>query len=137
MFRFLVILCILAGAINIQEVKGNLKIGHIDRILILICIPIINSLQILDDLPIDSFLSLIFLTGGCVEYGIDYTGYDVDKKYDIKSWQQCANICHGHKTCQYWSWRMEWKYCFLKSSMNGRQQRGDRISGKENCLTEC
>ena len=81
---------------------------------------------------------IVAVSAGCVEYGIDYAGHDVDNVSNVQSWQDCANHCKNHKTCQYWTWSIQCSHkCFLKSSDNGRKSNPGSISGKHDCTTEC
>ena len=76
-------------------------------------------------------------TGRCVEYGIDYAGYDLEMVTDIHHWQDCAYQCRDHRSCSYWSWS-SWTFkCWLRSSDAGRHQVGQMISGSYSCLSEC
>ena len=92
-------------------------------------------------------------TGRCVEYGIDYSGYDIDTLTGIQHWQDCAYKCRDHKACAYWSWSTTshkcyqacayWSWsttshkCYLRSSNLGRHEVGQAISGSNTCLSEC
>ena len=76
-------------------------------------------------------------TGRCVEYGIDYSGYDVDTLSGIQHWQDCAYQCRDHKACSYWSWSTTSHKCYLRSSDSGRHHVGQAISGSYTCLSEC
>merc|ERR1719500_1263282 len=77
-------------------------------------------------------------TGRCVEYGIDYTGYDIDIIYNIYHWSDCAQKCNDHRSCSYWTWvQNDEKRCILKSSNAGRRKLDAMISGSYDCLSEC
>ena len=76
-------------------------------------------------------------TGRCVEYGIDYSGYDIDIIYHIYHWSDCAQKCNDHRSCSYWTWMNDDKRCYLKSSNAGRKKKDAGISGSYDCLSEC
>ena len=77
-------------------------------------------------------------TGRCVEYGIDYSGYDIDIIYHIYHWSDCAQKCNDHRSCSYWTWvQNDEKRCILKSSNAGRRKLDAMISGSYDCLSEC
>ena len=76
-------------------------------------------------------------SGRCVEYGIDYKGYDIDIIYGIQHWQDCASQCKDSRSCSYWSWIVDEHRCILKTSDAGRRQVGQAISGSYTCLNEC
>ena len=76
-------------------------------------------------------------TGRCVEYGIDYSGYDLDTLYDIQHWQDCAYQCRDHRGCAYWSWSTTSHKCYLRSSDSGRHHVGQVMAGSYTCLSEC
>merc|ERR1711935_330906 len=75
-------------------------------------------------------------TGRCVEYGIDYSGYDIETLTGIQHWQDCAYKCRDHKACAYWSWSTTSHKCYLRSSNLGRHEVGQAISGSNTCLSE-
>ena len=76
-------------------------------------------------------------TGRCAEYGIDYSGYDLEIVTDIHHWHDCAYRCRDHRACSYWSWSANSYKCWLRSSDSGRHHVGQVISGSYTCLSEC
>ena len=76
-------------------------------------------------------------TGRCAEYGIDYSGYDLEIVTDIHHWHDCAYQCQDHRACSYWSWSANTYKCWLRSSDSGRHHVGQVISGSYTCLSEC
>ena len=76
-------------------------------------------------------------TGRCVEYGIDYFGYDIDRIYNINHWSDCGQKCHDHRSCSYWTWIPTENKCCLKSSNSGWRIEVGHMSGSYDCLSEC
>ena len=74
----------------------------------------------------------------CVDYGIDYYGYDITSGFrNINHWIDCAEQCNSHRSCSYWTWNTQTKGCALKSSKAGRRSEPKGISGSYTCLNEC
>ncbi|PHJ21681.1 pan domain protein [Cystoisospora suis] len=76
----------------------------------------------------------------CLEIGVDYTGYDVDKleKGNVPTARDCQLMCRRREDCFYFSWVSEAKNCYLKSAsaLNGRkadQSTRGVISGSKDC----
>ena len=71
----------------------------------------------------------------CAEYGIAYSGHDIED-HGTNSWQECAELCTQHSSCQVWSWYLD-KWCWLKSSSAERREDTTCISGPFTCTNEC
>ena len=76
-------------------------------------------------------------TGRCVEYGIDYSGYDLEVVTGIQYWLDSAYQCRDHRSYSYWSWSTTSHKCYLRSSDSGRHHVGQVMAGSYTCLSEC
>ena len=76
--------------------------------------------------------------GRCVEYGIDYNGYDIDKIENVKHWKDCAFLCNDYISSSFWTWHLDDdNKCILKTSDNGRQHDTHCLSCSYTCLSDC
>ena len=76
----------------------------------------------------------------CPEYGIDYSGYDIQTIYNVPNWKTCANYCANNPSCSFWTWKIfgflgDEYVCWLKSSDSGRTKQCN-ISGSRFCLDD-
>ena len=77
------------------------------------------------------------VNSSCVQYGIDYAGYDIQSISNSNHWSDCAGLCNDHQSCSYWTWNIAIKRCFLKHSKAGQRTVSHAISGSQHCLSEC
>ena len=73
----------------------------------------------------------------CVEYGIDYYGFNLALRRRVTHWSDCARHCENEAECAFWTWIMDNKVCLLKSSNIGRRRRSNALSGNRLCTSEC
>ncbi|PFH35764.1 PAN domain-containing protein [Besnoitia besnoiti] len=80
--------------------------------------------------------------GSCFEYGVDYTGFDVEKLETTSkiSPQQCQDACFRSPLCYFWTWTPTagGNFCYLKSSeaLNGWRRTPETqlfVSGPKTC----
>ena len=79
-------------------------------------------------------LYYIFLVSeSCFEYDIDYTHNEL--KHDVRdSAIECQTFCRETDQCRFFTYDTQNKYCWLKTSKEGRRQDAyGCISGKKTC----
>merc|ERR550519_427371 len=69
----------------------------------------------------------------CPMIDIDLYGHDLDKFYDIGSWQECAHICNIAYTSNCKFWTFGYGNCGLKSSDAGMRPTSGAVSGERGC----
>ena len=79
----------------------------------------------------------------CFEVDRDYVGYDINSDpshplYGLgpgmrDSVQACQELCQMEKNCEYFTYGISMKACWLKTSDSGRKRWPVTISGKKYC----
>ena len=71
----------------------------------------------------------------CFDYGIDYSGYDLDEGHytSTDGPAACQGVCQSNPSCQYWTWDSSYhNACWLKSNKGKRlakiQHRNNYVS---------
>ena len=84
------------------------------------------------DRPSSKLFTLHFLSLDCFVEGIDYYGHDISN--DV---QETVHGCHGacvaNQECQFYTYNVETKKCYLKSSRQNKRHLDNNISGARNC----
>ena len=78
---------------------------------------------------------------GCfIEEGVDYVGNDIDGQGsnlagNVENKQDCAKLSH-EKEAKFWTYDRDKKYCWLKTSNEGREVLTPVVSGNSECGIE-
>ena len=67
-----------------------------------------------------------------MEEKVALPGNRLDTKQNIKSKEDCCNICKDWEGCNFFTYR-ENNACWLKDSDQGRKQDNKAVSGSVNC----
>ena len=73
------------------------------------------------------------ITGLCIQRGIDFNGNDLTYRENIPSPEHCACTCRAYSGCSFFTWNLEEKICYLKTSDKGREKDSRGYSGKADC----
>jgi len=76
------------------------------------------------------------LNGPCFEIDTDYFGNDVDGGHEAETAEACQIQCTEQEKCNYFTFEVELKRCWLKNTKIGRRpaaKKGALISGPRNC----
>jgi len=71
--------------------------------------------------------------GPCFETDVDYYGNDVDGGHEAQSAEECQEQCVNAEKCNYFTFEVERKMCWLKNTKIGRRPGKALISGPRNC----
>jgi len=72
----------------------------------------------------------------CFDYGIDYSGYDLDEGHytSTDGPAACQGVCQSNPSCQYWTWDSSYhNACWLKSNKGATAQNPSLTSGPKYC----
>jgi hypothetical protein len=74
----------------------------------------------------------------CAQYGVNYDGNDIESGHTgVGHWMDCAAKCRNDRRCRYWTYTINQRKCYLKSSNSGEKVNHMAISGDYECVHEC
>ena len=88
---------------------------------------------------VGNIISNIIYTGFCPEKNINYgNGHGLQIRRNIKSWEDCSDLCSRSSDCNYWTWHHEraGRYSYICKTMTMKEyERKDRncVSGTRAC----
>ena len=68
-----------------------------------------------------------------MEDKVDFIGYDLEEKKDVKTKEDCCNVCARKEGCTFFSYKQHQEKCWLKTSDAGRKANDEAVSGSVDC----
>lgn len=78
---------------------------------------------------------MIPVLGECIEYDVEYKGAILQHgviQY-IESWEDCHLRCLDEPECNYFTYQLTDKFCWLRSDNTGHRSTPGHISGPKRC----
>ena len=76
----------------------------------------------------------MFSVGECPEMDVNYPRNDIGSDVDVKTWQECSNLCVKKPECYAWTWWQE--KCHYKNEKFGLEKTSmvGAVSGPVTCI---